>query len=64
MINTYTQGHEEASVVGGSAWEFGDSVSYLLADAFGYMLDLDSRSGLSRGPDGLVVGFRRFGIAR
>jgi hypothetical protein len=24
--------------------------------------DLDSRSGLSRGPDGLVVGFRRFGI--
>ena len=26
--------------------------------------DLDSRSGLSRGPDGLVVGFRRFGIAR
>ena len=26
--------------------------------------DLDSRSGLSRGPDGPVVGFRRFGIAR
>ena len=36
----------------------------LLTRDLSKVADLDSRSGLSRGPDGLVVGFRRFGIVR